>query len=166
MSTLYKKILVPLDGSDLAAQALPHAEKIAADSGAKLILLRVVENNPHFALAPAAMVGAGLTTGVGTGNVGLVMLPTDDDAHRQAMDEAKQSLDLLAEELRYRQIDAEASIDTGDPATQIVDYAADNGVDLIVMSTHGRTGIRRWTYGSVAAKVLQAAPCAVMIVRP
>ena len=68
--------------------------------------------------------------------------------------------------LRHRQVDAVAEIDTGDPASRIIDYAADNAVDLIVMSTHGRTGLARWTHGSVANKVIQAAPCAVFTVRP
>jgi nucleotide-binding universal stress UspA family protein len=56
-------------------------------------------------------------------------------------------------------------VDLGEPGSKIVDYAAQNGIDLIVMCTHGRTGMRRWAYGSVASKVLAAATCPVVLVR-
>lgn len=157
MSVPYKKIILPLDGSDIAVQALPHAEEIARSSGAKLVLLRVIENEPLF-MTTVSTVGTSAATLAG-GTV-------DNEKHRRAVDEAKSSLDRLAASLHHRKIDAVSDIATGDAASQIVDYAAHNGADLIVMSTHGRSGLKRWAYGSVANKVLQAAPCAVLVVRP
>lgn len=164
MSPLYKKIVVPLDGSELAAQALPHAEEIARGAGAQLILLRVVENPVRMMAAIPGLAGSGGS--VGAGSIGVVAVGLDSDAHRQALDDAKTALESLAASLRHRKINAVADIDTGDPASRIVDYAVANAVDLIVMSTHGRTGMARWTHGSVATKVLHAAPCAVFTVRP
>jgi nucleotide-binding universal stress UspA family protein len=166
MSIPYQKILVPLDGSNLAVQALPHAEEIARGVGANLILCRVVEVPAGFVVAPAGMGSSGPSVGIGVGTVGAAVMLGDAEGQRQALDEAKAYLDRLAASLQHRKIDTAVDINTGDPATRIVDYAAANAVDLIVMSTHGRSGIGRWAYGSVANKVLQAAPCAVLVVRP
>ncbi|MEZ4709993.1 MAG: universal stress protein [Caldilineaceae bacterium] len=121
----------------------------------------MVEDPLGIMVAPTA----GSAVGPG-GAVGFGAYPPDEAAHVRAMDEAKSFLDDLVAQLKHRKINAVADIDTGEPAARIVDYAADHDVDLIVMSTHGRTGVKRWTYGSVAAKVLQAAPCPVVVVRP
>ncbi|MEZ4663685.1 MAG: universal stress protein [Caldilineaceae bacterium] len=161
MTVPYAKILLPLDGSQTAVQALPHAEAIAAALGARLILFEVVEDALDIMVTPST----GSAVGPG-GTVGFGAYPPDVVAHTRAMDEAKNFLDDLVATLKHRKINAVADIDTGEAADRIVDYAADHDVDLIVMSTHGRTGVQRWTYGSVAAKVLQAAPCPVLVVRP
>lgn len=166
MSLPYQKILVPLDGSELAAQALPHAEEIARGLGAKLILYQVVAMPPGFMAAPTGTTAGGPSIAVGVGRVGVDIMGGDDENHLRAMDEAEAYLARLATSLHHRKTDADIDINTGDPATYIVDYAAANAIDLIVMSTHGRTGVQRRIYGSVATKVLQAAPCAVLIVRP
>ena len=163
MSVPYTKILLPLDGSEIAAQALPHAELIASSQGAMLILFEVVEDPARFLVTPPLMDLGGVG---GAGAIGLGPFPPNENAHRIAMDEAKSSLDELVTSLKHRKVNAVADIDTGDPAACIVDYAAEHEIDLIVMSTHGRTGVDRWTYGSVANKVLQAAPCPVLVVRP
>jgi nucleotide-binding universal stress UspA family protein len=152
----YHKILVPLDGSELAAQAIPHAEEIARGLGAKLILTQIIETIAGFMVAPLAT-GGGPSVGV---------MVKDDEGQSQALDAAREYLERVADSLRHRKIEVEVDLDTGDPATRIVDYADANAIDLIVMSTHGRTGVGRWTHGSVTNKVLQAAPCAVMVVRP
>jgi nucleotide-binding universal stress UspA family protein len=166
MSIPYKKILVPLDGSELAVQALPHAEAIARGSGAELILVQIVETTAGLVMAPAGMASSGPSAGVGVGRVGIGVMVGNDEKHRRAMDEAEAYLERLAASLKHRKNDVEVDINIGDPAIYIVDYAATQAVDLIVMSTHGRTGLGRWAYGSVTNKVLQAAPCAVLVVRP
>jgi len=166
MSIPYKKILVPLDGSELAAQALPHAEEIARGLGAKLVLYQVVEATAGFVVAPTGTTAGGPGVSVGVGRVGINIMEGEDERHIRAMDEAQAYLERLAASLHHRRINAEVDINAGDPAHYIVDYAAANAIDLIVMSTHGRTGVGRWVYGSVATKVLQAAPCAVLMVRP
>ncbi|HMN27958.1 MAG TPA: universal stress protein [Caldilineaceae bacterium] len=166
MTTTYKKILVPLDGSELAAQALPQAEEIAQESGAQLVLFRVLETTPTFVAAVPAAGGPGMVGGVGLGAMGIAAVDRDDEAHRRTVDEIEQSLETLAESLKHRKVEAEAVIELGDPATRIIDYAAKHGVDLIVMSTHGRTGLAHLAYGSVADKVRLGASCEVRVVRP
>jgi nucleotide-binding universal stress UspA family protein len=166
MTAIYKKILVPLDGSELAAQALPRAEEMAQETGAQLILLRVLETSPRFVAALPSAGGPGMVGGIGLGALGIATIALDDEAHRQTVDDADRSLEDLATSLKHRKVDAEAVIEVGDPATQIVDCAAKHDVDLIVMSSHGRTGLAHLAYGSVADKVRLAAPCEVMVVRP
>lgn len=163
MAVPYTKILLPLDGSEIARRALPHAETIAGNQGATLILFRVVEDPVRLSVTPPNMSVPGPME---TGEIGMGSYPAGKISHVQAMDEAQRSVEELATSLKHRKIDAFADIDTGDPAECIVDYAGEQGIDLIVMSTHGRTGVGRWTYGSVANKVLQVAPCPVLVVRP
>ncbi len=149
MAAMVTKILVPLDGSDLAAQALPYAQELATLSGAKLYLLQVV---------PSVTKEMELT-------VQLHLQRVDESEQEPPLNEAMGSLEEIVNDLKLHKIDAEAVVDVGHPAEKIVDYALDNKVDLIVMSTHGRTGIARWVYGSVANKVLQAASCPILLVR-
>lgn len=153
MAPLYSKILLPLDGSEFSAEALPHAEAMAESSQAELVLFQVIEETQDYVLTRAE-------------NLGVYAVAHDDTEREEAVETARRYLDDLASSLRHRQIAASTDMGSGDPATAIVDYAKNEGVDLIVMSTHGRTGLARWAYGSVAHKVLQAAPCAVLVVRP
>lgn len=164
MAPIYTKILVPLDGSELAAQALPRAEEIARKMGAQLILFRVLEDSVRLMAALPTSGGMGIGGGEGTTMLGVVSVTVDDEAHRQAVTDVTEALDELATSLHHRKVDAKAEIDTGDPAKQIVAYADAHDVDLIVMSSHGRTGLARLAYGSVANKVLQTAPCEVVVV--
>lgn len=153
MAALYRKILLPLDGSEFAAEALPHAEEMARSSGAQLILFQVIEDTRDYVLDRAA-------------SLGVMTVSHDDSKRNAALDMAQAYLDDLVASLHHRQVQASADMGSGEPATAIVDYATREGVDLIVMSTHGRTGLARWAYGSVAHKVLQAIPCAVLVIRP
>jgi nucleotide-binding universal stress UspA family protein len=149
MSDIYKKILVPLDGSKLASRALPYAKELAALSGARLIAFRVVPD-----LGEEYQV----TSELQFVNIGL-------EEQQSTFDHATQWVQRQADDLRLQGITAEPVVDVGEAADRIVDYATVNDVDLIVMSTHGRTGLARWTYGSVASKVLAAAKCPVLLVR-
>lgn len=148
MVNLYKKILVPLDGSDFAAQALAHAEILARTFGSSLELLRVVQD---------------IETSVG--------LAAEFDIGRREnwqadlMRHAQESLATYAADLASRGIAATTRIERGDPSECIVDCAARDGVDLIVMTTHGRSGVARWVYGSVASRILNHAPCPLLLVR-
>ncbi|MCK6626823.1 MAG: universal stress protein [Anaerolineae bacterium] len=147
MSVEYKKIMVTLDGSTLAAQALPHALALAELHQAELILFRVVQE-AHF-----------VEEFVTEGKIQV------DQRQEQWLNEATTALDELAAELRLHQLKVTPVVEVGLPAEAIVDYARQHEVSLIVMSTHGRTGLARWVYGSVADKVLRGAPCPVLLVR-
>jgi nucleotide-binding universal stress UspA family protein len=149
MTIPYRKILVPLDGSAVADQALPHAQHLAVQSSAELILFEVVpEVHPEIKLkndAHLALSGA--------------------EAQQSLVDKSTEALEVLADNLRFHQIQAEAVVEVGEPASKIVEYAAAHATDLIVMCTHGRTGLQRLAYGSIANQVLTTAPCPVLLVR-
>ncbi|MFN8488715.1 MAG: universal stress protein [Caldilineaceae bacterium] len=149
MTIPYRKILVPLDGSAVADQALPHAQHLAVQSSAELILLEVVpelnsESKPksdaHWELS-------------------------NTEAQQNLVDKSAEALEVLADNLRFHQINVKAVVEVGEPASKIVEYAAAHDTDLIVMCTHGRTGLQRLAYGSTANQVLTTAPCPVLLVR-
>lgn len=150
MTIPYKKILVTLDGSALAEAALPHAQALAQQSGAELIVLRVV---PHITDELVAV----------------DMLPlefTSLEVQQQKMiDEATLALKNITATLTAQNIPTQPVVVVGHTAEKIVDYAIAHAVDLIVMSTHGRTGVQRWLLGSVAGKVSAASPCPLLLVR-
>jgi nucleotide-binding universal stress UspA family protein len=146
-----ENILVPLDGSPLSLKALEHAERLAAPLKARLILLRV-----GGVIAPEAL-----------GLPELSMALTHEISLQQARIDASMIsyLEGLALPLRQKGIEVETVVRSGDAATQIVDLAESEEVDLVVMSSHGRTGLLRWIYGSVAERVLHNARCSLMVVR-
>jgi nucleotide-binding universal stress UspA family protein len=142
-----KYILVPLDGSEHAWQALGHARALGHLFDGELRLLFV----PH-----ALDVARGL------------QLPGQAIAYnlRDARRAAAAYLGDLQEQLTVSGLRARAVISTaGLPARRICRYAAASGVDVIVMSTHGRGGLSRWAYGSVADGVRRGSPCPVLLVR-
>ncbi len=143
----YQRILVPLDGSQLAEQALPHAERIARAFHGEIVVLRVPTISPS------------LTFGPDPG----VLLPT---LLNEAYEEADAYLANVARRLHAHGIEAhKVPMDPGPVAEAILDYARDADIDLIVMSTHGRSGVGRWVYGSVADRVLRGAEIPVLLIR-
>jgi nucleotide-binding universal stress UspA family protein len=141
---MYKKILVPLDGSELAEKALDHAEKLAETFDAEVILLQIVPFMPLYG-APE-----------------LVVPFVVDEKQKEA---AENYLSHLAEELKKRGFKVATKVKVGmQVAAEIIDFAKESGVDLIVMCTHGRSGITRWVLGSVAHKVLTRAETPIFLV--
>ena len=147
----FRNILVPLDGSELAEKALEPANQVAmamAQYGneprpVRLTLLRV--------LSPMALLAADPYL--------------YDEMMRMSSDEAQAYLNQVASTMTANGVVIETKIVNGSSAEAIVQYAEGAGIDLIVMSSHGRTGSRRWVYGSVAEKVMHHAPCATAIIR-
>jgi nucleotide-binding universal stress UspA family protein len=140
------KILAPLDGSDVGESALPYAEAIAASSKAMINLVQVV--------SPPGTVEANLLGG-----------PDWRKFIKAMRDAGENYLKSIVERLKNKEVKVIYEVLTGDPADKIVEYAADKGVGLIAMSTHGRTGLARWVLGSVADKVLHGARIPVLLVR-
>ncbi len=137
--------MIPLDGSDLARRGLGEAEKLAKCFGAELVLLQVVPFMPIY------------------GSPELVTPLIIDEKQKEA---AEQYLANLCEELRKKDFKVTATVKTGQQvALEIIDFAKEHGVDLIVMSTHGRSGITRWVLGSVALKVLTRAETPILLLR-
>ena len=146
-----ENILVPLDGSELSLKALEHAEGLARPLQAKLILLRV-----GASLGPEAF-----------GIPELSMALANELTLQQGKHEATLTgyLEKLAEPIRERGLTVETVTRSGDAAKEIVDLAESEHVDLVVMSSHGRTGLTRWIYGSVAERVLHNCRCSLLVVR-
>ena len=150
---MYNKILVPLDGSKQAECVIPHVLGIAGGKkSAQIILLRVCEPVSILADFPADM-----------------LEPWDE--HVKAVNTALRKqcaayLDKVAERLRlegYSNIKVEGC--TGKPETEILNFIEKNDVDIVVMSSHGHSGPRRWAFGSVVDKVSHASPVSVLVVR-
>lgn len=147
MAHHWTKICCPVDFSDTSREALAQAADIAAHASARLVILHAYER--------AALGAAG------------EVLVTDPELEERLVHELNQQLDryrLEAERSLPGRVVAEATC--GDPATEIVRFAERNGCDLIVMGTHGRSGIKRLVLGSVAETVVRHAPCSVLVVRP
>ena len=146
---MFKRILVPLDGSALAEKALAPAYALAKKAAGKVILLRVP--------TPEIIVPHPVTGGYG------VWLP--EQSEKKAFAEAEDYLTNKASRYDLPNVTTLKITVGGDPASIIVDTATDADVDLIVMSTHGRSGMNRWIMGSVTEKVMQDAPCPVLALR-
>lgn len=139
----YKKILVPLDGSQTAEAILPEIEKVAAVSGTHVSLLQVVSAH----LVPYAPY-------------------SNPGEFREALiEDAENYLAGLEERFGNQEFTVESFVLVGDEANSILDYATENNVDLIAMSTHGRSGVERWLLGSVAEKVLRHATQPILLIR-
>ncbi len=142
---MYKKILVPLDGSELAKKALDQAERLAVHFGSEIILFEVVPYLPIY------------------GSPELVTPLVIDEKQKEG---AERYLQELAEEVRKKGLRVSAMVKTGHQvAVEIIDYAKEIGADLIVMCTHGRSGITRWVLGSIALKVLTRAETPILLIR-
>lgn len=138
---MFEKILVPLDGSTLAERALWPAVTIAKAMRARLVLMQVVSQIPLVVADPQLY----------------------DEMNRMGEEGALAYLRSVSANCPA-QVQVELVVDSGSPADALLDYAEQNSVDLIVMSSHGRSGVSRWVYGSVAEKMLRSAPCAVGVI--
>lgn len=132
---MYSRIMVPLDGSPLAGQALPLAKMLAARCRAKVVLFQ--------ALAPVS----------------------DARHAEALRSQAHVYLEGVRKDFAAAGIEAETELRVGAPATAILEFAESTGVDLMVMATHGRSGALRWIYGSVADKVLHSTRVPVLLIR-
>ncbi|TET82852.1 MAG: universal stress protein, partial [Anaerolineales bacterium] len=141
---MYKRILIPLDGSPLAEQALPHAIDLAERFHSELILLRVLIPLPR----PPTTAEASLKR-----------------AAEEAAIFAREYLDRVSDGLQERGITVQTVTIEGRPHWQIPQYAETNQVDLIVMCTRGQSGLSRWLMGSVSDRVVRGANVPVLMVR-
>jgi nucleotide-binding universal stress UspA family protein len=149
---MYKKILVPLDGSKLAECALPYAEEIAKGCGTEeVILVSVTERVQGYRLFDDSSQLQGQR---------LIL-----EAVGKKQEQAQRYLVRIAKKLTAKGINVNTEVLLGNPAEQIVIYAKHSESDIIVMSSHGRSGISRWTHGSVADKVFRGSPVPVLMVR-
>ena len=141
-----QKILVPTDFSDFSQQALEFALALAEKFRAKLYVMHVWELPMTGSLLPPE--------------------PYPEAVLTEEQTAAAEHLTKVTDELRASDFDAEPVFVFGKPYMEIVKAAADLDVDLIVLASHGRSGISRLVLGSVAEKVVRLAPCPVFTVKP
>ncbi len=144
----YKKIVVPLDGSGWAARAIPHAVDIARANGSELILLHIFRP-PASEYTPE------------------IVLAGQDEQIQQAREQMKQYLIGLRTELRQENFTVRTHLTEGVGVAHLIcDFVNNENVDLVVMSTHGRSGLVRFLFGSTANQVMQCAGVPVLLIRP
>jgi len=148
---MYKKILLPTDGSEHANKAAKQAIWIASTSGAELIALNVIETSS------------------------LVGLPAEDLIVRikeMLKEEGRKSLEKIADILKETEIQGECqkevklttNTEEGSPSDVIIKTVKEEDIDLIVMGTSGKHGLDRFLLGSVTENVVRSAPCPVLVV--
>ena len=143
---MFKKMLVPLDGSTFSETCLPQVKAIAkCCSVPEVILFKVVEPIPGYA-------------GLGE--------DWHAEAEKRAREWTKSYLAQMAEQLKKEGIEAKTAMAEGNAGEEIMEYAKKNKVDLIIMSTHGSAGLVRWVLGSVTDRVVRHATAPVMVVSP
>lgn len=159
---MYSKILVPLDGSKLAECALPHAEELVEGRDtAEILLVSVTERVQAHTRAPEAQELFRGSDSPSYQSAGSEVTVTFGKRQRQA----QMYLDRIADKLETKGIRARTEVLFWPPAEAIASYAELNVADIIVMSTHGRSGPSRWAYGSVADKVLRSSCIPVLLIR-
>lgn len=147
---MYSKILVPLDGSKLAECSLGHLKStISGNNNPEIVLLRVMETVSSNDIAAWAQAGYTLA-----------------DIEKRNRSQVQEYLSNAVERLAKEGISANSEITYGRPAEAILDFAEKNKVDLIIISSHGRTGISRWALGSVADRVVHHSSIPVLVITP
>ena len=143
---MISKILVPIDFSDYSKNALKYAADFAQNFKAKIYLIYVIEP----VIYPADF------------SIGQVTIPTPDvDMNTRAQSE----LDSLAKSFVESSIEVETIIKSGKPFVEINETASEKDIDLIIIATHGHTGVEHLLFGSTAEKVVRKAPCPVLTLR-
>jgi nucleotide-binding universal stress UspA family protein len=147
---MYTKILVPLDGSELAESVLPYVKWFIEVSDVnEIVFLRVVE---PFHVA---------------GGLEAQVMPEDKKLIEQdAAVLARKYLDNIADQFKDSRIKINRVINVGKPARTIAEYVSKSDIDLIIMATHGLSGVHRWVRGSVADEIIHAARTPVFLVTP
>jgi nucleotide-binding universal stress UspA family protein len=146
---MYRKIMVPLDGSELAECVFPHVEAFIKGFNIRdVILMRVVEpeNLPYRV----------------EGGVDPEIVAEKEASRKSA---AKVYLERIAKRFTQEGTVVHSEISIGRVTESLADYAEQNDVDLFIIATHGRSGVSRWVMGSVADKLLRSARVPVLMVR-
>jgi len=143
---MYKKILVPLDGSPLAEAVLPHAEALAKSEHAEIVILRVPNVPTTEYLARDPMIAEVIYKDMEK--------ESEDYVHNKV-------IELEKDNIRVTGITKDGPV-----ADTILEVAEETHADMIAMSTHGRTGVSRWLMGSVADKIVHHAHIPVMLIHP
>ena len=141
---MFNRILVPLDGSETAEKVLPMVVTEARLHRAVVVLLRVIAPLRQSLMASPKVIAEALN------QVELI---------------AQDKLEEIAEKIRVEGLEVETIIEQGPPARRTLEIAQENACDLIIIGTHGETGMHQWRFGSVANKIIRAkSPITIMII--
>ena len=143
----FSNILFPVDLSESSSKIVPYVQTVAEKFNSKIHLLFVARVFDHFA-------------GI------YVPVSTITAVHKEIMDGAEKRMDEFVEQYFIDYPEIETSVVAGDATDVIINYVTSNRIDLIIMGTHGRKGLDKVIFGSVAERVLKAAPVPVMVVNP
>ena len=154
---MFERIIVPLDGSRLSAQALPFAKTIARKFNAEIILLRVVPDS-KVSFVPQTTT-AGDTLAVDLISEQVHMKDVENTAH------AKRYLINRAKELKDQGINVSCHVMEGIPSSSIIEFSAENNASLIVMMSHGRGRFKRAILGSVTDTLIRCSSVPVLVIR-
>ncbi len=151
---MFEKILVCLDGSELAEQILPYVVEQARQFKSKVVLLQIITPSRVMPITGPSAAG----------------VPFDGNIIAQELKwsekEAKKYLETKVHDLQKQGLDVEQIVLEGTPGKSIVDYADDNSVRLIAIATHGRSGLGRAIFGSVADYVLRQSGLPILVIKP
>jgi len=152
---MFSKILVPLDGSALSEKALAMAQNLASTSDTSIHLMQVISLRPE------------LDARRGSGGESITILEMEQDAARQLIEirtaRGKKYLEGIAVQLQQAGIHVTTVMREGAADEHIVEYAKEQDIDLIVMSTHGRSGFKRFFVGSVTDRVIRTGETPVLV---
>ena len=143
---MFKKILCPVDFSQFTQDVINYAVDLAKKYGAELHVLHVVPNMTYFTPYESFLTPENLVV-----------------IEKNIQDEVEKKFTRL---LKHDDVPTKRAIRTGAPFVEIIDYAKTESIDLIVMGTHGHSGLEHILIGNVAEKVVRKSPCPVMTIRP
>jgi nucleotide-binding universal stress UspA family protein len=155
---MFKRILVPLDGSRFASRALRYAAEVAQRFGAEIVLIQVIK--------PAtSVIDAGAPVGVSVAGSEIAVQAALEADKRNAA-RARRYLSGKVRAIRSRHIQSSYRVPIGDVAHSIIEFSEKQSIDLVVMTTHGKSGLRRAVMGSVADLVIRESGKPVLVIRP
>jgi len=146
----FKRILVPLDGSEASEAIIPYVKELGSKLKAEIILFQAVERARHTYTSD---------------NMVVTHLPYSDEEMEPFKADAESYLKQVGSLLKGDGITLRSKVGIGEAAEWILEYADEIDADLVAMATHGRSGVSRWTLGSVASKVLHAGNTPLILVR-
>lgn len=147
---MLKHVLIALDGSDFAEKALDVAQRVMGPGGKVTLVTAVQTPEPPLYIYPGADVAS--------------VILEDTEQIRTEPDKAQRYLEHVGKNLQLAGIQVDVVVGAGEPAPLIIDRAFKLGVEAIVLTTHGRSGLSRLLFGSVTEEVLRDAPCPVIVV--
>jgi len=153
---MYKKIMVPLDGSELAECVLPHVEGFMAGFPVRLIVFVQVLEPASTKFDDTALISS-------TSRDKIIEYTRRIEEKRKSA--VVDYLERVASRLKHAGVEFRTEVLTGSVADRLADYTETHGIDLIIIATHGRSGISRWVRGSIADRVLRFSRVPVLMVR-